>query len=294
MLPRDISALSTLLTVAEERSFTRAARPHGVSPSAISHAMRTLEEDLGIRLLTRTTRSVALTDAGEQLVTRLRPALAEVGDTLDLLSGQSGKAAGRVRLLLPRLAISSVLAPKLSTLHKAFPEILLDVTTDDSRRDIVADGFDAGIHFGEYIAKDMIAVRVSGDHRAAIVGAPDYLRGRSALKAPQDLLKHSCINFRHGSTELYRWEFQKGKKELSVAVNGPLIVDDLGLAIRAALDGIGLAFVDESAVAHELRDGMLIRVLQDWCQPYPGFFLYYPSRRQQPAALAAVISILRS
>jgi DNA-binding transcriptional LysR family regulator len=294
MLPRDLSALSTLLTVAEERSFTRAARRHGVSPSAISHSMRTLEEDLGIRLLTRTTRSVALTDAGEQLVTRLRPALAEVGDTLDLLSGQSGKAAGRVRLLLPRLAISSVLAPKLSTLHKAFPEILLDVTTDDNRRDIVADGFDAGIHFGEYIAKDMIAVRVSGDHRAAIVGSPDYFRGRPPLKTPHDLLKHSCINFRHGSTELYRWEFQKGKKELSVAVNGPLIVDDLRLAIRAALDGLGLAFVDESEVAHELRDGMLIRVLQDWCQPYPGFFLYYPSRRQQPAALAAVISILRS
>lgn len=294
MLPRDLSALSTLLTVAEERSFTRAARRHGVSPSAISHSMRTLEEDLGIRLLTRTTRSVALTDAGQQLVTRLRPALAEVGDTLDLLSGQSGKAAGRVRLLLPRLAISSVLAPKLSTLHKAFPEILLDVTTDDSRRDIVADGFDAGIHFGEYIAKDMIAARVSADHRAAIVGSPDYFQHRPPLKVPQDLLKHSCINFRHGSTELYRWEFQKGKKELSVAVNGPLIVDDLSLAIRAALDGLGLVFVDESEVAHGMRDGKLIRVLQDWCQPYPGFFLYYPSRRQQPAALAAVISILRN
>jgi len=294
MLPRDLSALSTLLTVAEERSFTRAARLRGVSPSAVSHSMRALEQELGIRLLTRTTRSVALTDAGEQLVRRLRPALADVGATLDLLSGQTGKPAGRVRLLLPRLAISSVLAPKLAALHKAFPEILLDVTTDDSRRDIVADGFDAGIHFGEYVAKDMIAVRVSSDHRAAIVASPNYFGGRPQVKTPADLLKHSCINFRHGTTELYRWEFQKGKKELSVAVNGPLIVDDLGLAIRGALDGIGLAFADESEVAEYLQDGRLVRVLQDWCQPYPGFFLYYPSRRQQPAALAAAISVLRA
>lgn len=256
--------------------------------------MRNLEAELGIRLLARTTRSVALTEAGKQLAKRLQPALAEVGDTLDLLSGQSGKATGRMRLLLPRLAISSVLAPKLSALHTAHPDIILDVTTDDSRRDIVADGFDAGIHFGEYIAKDMIAVRVSKDHRAAIVGSPTYFNTHPSPKAPQELLKHQCVNFRHGSTELYRWEFQKDKKELSVAVNGPLIVDDLGLAIRGALDGIGLAFVDESEVAEHLRDGRLVRVLQDWSQPYPGFFLYYPSRRQQPAALAAVIATLRT
>ncbi len=294
MLPRDLSSLSTLLVVAEERSFTRAAKRRGVSPSAISHSMRNLEEELGIRLLTRTTRSVSLTQAGAHLVKRLQPALAEVGETLDLLSGQSGKAAGRVRLLLPRLAISSVLAPKLSALHKAYPDIILDVTTDDSRRDIVADGFDAGIHFGEYIAKDMIAVRVSKDHRAAIVGSPAYLDAHPSPKAPHDLLKHQCINFRHGPTELYRWEFEKGKKELSVAVNGPLIVDDLGLAIRGALDGIGLAFVDESEIADYLRDGRLVRVLQDWCQPYPGFFMYYPSRRQQTAALSAVIAMLRT
>lgn len=293
MLPRDLSALLTFLTVAEERSFTRAAKRRGVSPSAISHSMRSLEEELGIRLLTRTTRSVALTEAGDQLVKRLQPALAEVGETLDVLSGQIGKAAGRVRLLMPRLAISSVLAPKLSVLHKAYPDILLDVTTDDSRRDIVEGGFDAGIHFGEYIEKDMIAVRVSKDHRAAIVGAPAYFQGRLPIKTPQDLLKHRCINFRHGPADLYRWEFEKGKKELSVAVSGPLIVDDLSLAVKGALDGIGLAFVDESEIAGHLRAGKLLRVLEDWCQPYPGFFLYYPSRRKQPAALAAVIAALR-
>ncbi len=293
MLPRDLSSLATLLIVAEEQSFTRAAKRRGVSPSAISHAMRSLEEELGIRLLTRTTRSVALTEAGEQLVHRLQPALAEVGETLDLISGQSGKAAGRVRLLLPRLAISSVLAPKLVALHESCPDVILDVTTDDSRRDIVADGFDAGIHFGEYIAKDMIAVRVSKDHRAAIVGSPAYFESHALPKVPSDLLKHRCINFRHGSTEIYRWEFQKGKKELSVAVNGPLVVDDLGLAIRAGLDGIGLVFVDEAEVVEYLRTGRLVRVLQDWCQPYPGFFIYYPSRRQQTAALSAVIGMFR-
>ena len=255
--------------------------------------MRNLEKELDIRLLNRTTRSVALTEAGEQLVKRLQPALDEVGETLRMLSGQSGRAAGKVRLLLPRLAISSVLAPKLSTFHKIYPDIILDVTTDDSRRDIVSDGFDAGIHFGEYIAQDMVAVRVSNDHRAAIVGSPAYFDAHPPPKAPRDLLTHRCINFRHGTTEVYRWEFQKGKKQLSVAVNGLLIVDDLGLALRGALDGIGLVFVDESEIAGYLQDGRLVRVLQDWCQPYPGFFLYYPSRRQQTAALSAVIAVFR-
>jgi DNA-binding transcriptional LysR family regulator len=171
---------------------------------------------------------------------------------------------------------------------------LLDVTTDDSRRDIVADGFDAGIHFGEYIEKDMIAVRVSPDHRPAIVGSPEYLKWHPKPKEPRDLLQHRCINFRHGSAGLYRWEFEKGKKALSVAVNGPLIVDDLELVIRGALEGVGLAYVGEKEIAHELTQGRLVRVLQDWCQRYPGFFIYYPSRRQQTAALSAVVSILRA
>jgi len=293
MLPRDLTTLATFLVVAEERSFTRAAKRQGVSPSAISHAMRALEEELGVRLLARTTRSVALTEAGEQLLRRLKPALAEVGETLDQISGQTSKPAGRVRLLLPRLAVSSVLAPKLGLLHQKFPEIVLDVTTDDSRRDIVAGGFDAGIHFGEYIEKDMIAVRVSPDHRPAIVGSPRYFSAHPKPTEPRDLLQHRCINFRHGEAGLYRWEFGKGKKELAVAVNGPLIVDDFNLMIAAALDGVGLAFVEESEIAEHLSNRKLLRVLQDWCQPYPGFFLYYPSRRQQTAALSALISILR-
>lgn len=294
MLPADLNALSTFLAVAEERSFTRAAKRQGVSPSAVSHAMRALEEQVGVRLLARTTRSVALTDAGESLVRRLGPALTEVGETLEEISGRRNKAIGRVRLLLPRLAITTVLAPRLGQLSREYPDIVLDVTTDDSRRDIVADGFDAGIHFGEYIQKDMIALRLSPDHIPAIVGAPAYLASHARPKAPRDLLQHRCINFRHGSAGLYRWEFEKGKKSLSVAVTGPLIVDDLELVIRAALDGVGLAYVSEQDVAHHLSDGTLIRVLQDWCQPYPGFFIYYPSRRQQTAALAALVSVLRS
>jgi DNA-binding transcriptional LysR family regulator len=293
MLPSDLTSLATFLAVAEERSFTKAAKRRGVSASAISHAMRTLEEELGVRLLARTTRSVALTEAGEQLVERLKPALTDVGQALDDIAGQRSRPGGRVRLLIPRLAVSSVLAPKLGILNSKYPNILLDVTTDDSRRDIVADGFDAGVHFGEYIEKDMIAVRVSPDQRPAIVGSPGYFRSHPKPKEPRDLLQHQCINFRHGAAGLYRWEFKKGKKEISVGVTGPLIVDDLGLVLRAALDGVGLAFMAETEVSEYLAEGTFLRVLQDWCQPYPGFFLYYPSRRQQTASLAALISVLR-
>ena len=290
---RDLSTLAAFLAVAEERSFTRAARRLAVSPSAMSHVIRGLEEDLGVRLLSRTTRSVAPTEAGEQLLARLRPALAEVQDALDQLSGLRDQPAGRVRLLVPRLAGTMVLGPKLAKFTHDYPDVVLDITADDSRLDIVAGGFDAGIHFGEYIQKDMIAVRVSKDHRAAIVGSPAYFKAHPKPKTPHDLLRHKCINFRHGSAGLYRWEFDKGRKSLSVAVNGPLIVDDVETLIRAAIDGVGLAFVSEERVERWFAAGELVRVLDDWCQPFPGFFLYYPSRRQQPAALAALINALR-
>jgi DNA-binding transcriptional LysR family regulator len=293
MLANDLGALSVFLTVAEEHSFTRASKRLGVSPSAVSHSMRELEEEIGVRLLSRTTRSVALTDAGEHLRARLRPAFTEIQAALGQVSGLRNKPAGRVRLLVPRLAASTVLAPKLGQFARDYPDVVLDVTTDDSRMDIVAEGFDAGIHFGEYIEKDMIAVRVSPDLRPVIVGSPEYLKSHVRARSPRDLLSHRCINFRHGSAGLYRWEFEKGKKSLSVAVNGPLIVDDLDLVIRAATDGVGLAYMsDENAAPHVAR-GALVRVLEDWCQPFPGFFLYYPSRRQQPAALSALIDVLR-
>ncbi|HEX4771458.1 MAG TPA: LysR family transcriptional regulator [Bryobacteraceae bacterium] len=293
MAKNDLSALSAFLAVAEERSFTRAAKRLGVSPSAMSHAMRALEEGIGVRLLSRTTRSVAPTNAGQDLVARLRPALTEVEEALQQVSGLSKKPAGRVRLLVPRLAAGSVLAPKLGQFAHDYPDILLDVTTDDSRIDIVAEGFDAGIHFGEYIEKDMIAVRVSPDHKPAIVGSPGYVKSQGKPKSPRDLLRHRCINFRHGDEGLYRWEFERAKRSLSVAVNGPLIVDDLNLVIGAAIDGVGLAYMAEQDAAPHLSSGALVRVLEDWCQPFPGYFLYYPSRRQQPAALSALINSLR-
>ena len=293
MLRNDLSVLDAFLTIAEERSFTKAAKRLGVSPSAMSHAIRGLEEDIGVRLLSRTTRSVAPTEAGERLLLRLRPALTDVQDAVGELSGLRDKPAGRVRLLVPRLAGTTVLGPKLAKFAHDYPDVVLDITADDSRMDIVAGGFDAGIHFGEYIQKDMIAVRVSKDHRAAIVGSPSYFKSHPKPKTPHDLLKHRCINFRHGSAGVYRWEFEKGKKSLSVAVNGPLVVDDVEIMVRAAIDGVGLAFVSDERVEPQLQSGELIRVLEDWCQPFPGFFLYYPSRRQQPAALAALINALR-
>ncbi|MEO8658156.1 MAG: LysR family transcriptional regulator [Bryobacteraceae bacterium] len=289
----DLSVLSSFLVVAEERSFTRAAKRLGVTPSAISHAMRLLEESIGVRLLSRTTRSVAPTDAGEHLLARLRPALADIHDALEEVSGLRTKPAGRLRLLVPRLAVKTVLTDKLGQFARDYPDVVLEITTDDSRMDIVAGGFDAGIHFGEYIEKDMIAVRVSGDQRPAIVGSPRYFKSHAKPKSPRDLTNHLCINFRHGSAGVYRWEFEKGRKSLSVAVEGPLVVDDLELVIRAALEGVGLAFLSEEDASPHLGTGTLVRVLQDWCQPFPGFFLYYPSRRQQAAALSALISVLR-
>jgi DNA-binding transcriptional LysR family regulator len=293
MLRNDLNTLAAFLAVAEERSFTKAAKRLGVSPSAMSHAIRGLEEEIGVRLLSRTTRSVAPTEGGEQLLARLRPALTDVQDAVEQLSGLRDQPAGRVRLLVPRLAGTTVLGPKLAKFIRDYPDVVLDITADDSRLDIVAGGFDAGIHFGEYIQKDMIAVRVSKDHRAAIVGAPSYFKSHPKPKTPHDLLQHRCINFRHGSAGVYRWEFEKGKKSLSVAVNGPLIVDDVETLVRAAIDGIGLAFVSDERVSPQLASGELMRVLEDWCQPFPGFFLYYPSRRQQPAALSALIDALR-
>jgi DNA-binding transcriptional LysR family regulator len=293
MVASNLGALSVFLTVAEERSFTGAAKRLGVSPSAVSHSMRELEEDMGVRLLSRTTRSVAPTGPGEQLLARLRPAFTDIREALGQVSGLRNKPAGRVRLLVPRLATQVVLAPKLGEFARDYPDIVLDVTTDDSRMDIVAEGFDAGIHFGEYIEKDMIAVRVSPDVRPVIVGSPRYLRSHTRPKLPRDLIRHRCINFRHGDAGLYRWEFEKGRKSLSVAVSGPLIVDDLGLVIRAAIDGVGLAYMLEEDAAPHLANGGLVRLLEDWCQPFPGFFLYYPSRRQQPAALSALIDSFR-
>jgi DNA-binding transcriptional LysR family regulator len=289
----ELSVLSAFMTVAEERSFTRAAKRLSISTSGLSQAIRKLEEQIGVRLLSRTTRSVSPTDAGEQLLAHLRPALGDIRTTLTNLSGLQAKAVGRVRLLVPRLAAKTVVAPKLGRFVRDYPSVELDITTDDSRIDLVAAGFDAGIQFGEFIAQDMVAVRVSPDLRPAIVGAPAYFESHATPASPRDLLQHRCIRFRHRGESVYKWELDKGDQSLEIAVNGSLILDDLDLVIQAAIDGAGLAWVSEDRVAAHVASGTLVRVLEDWCPPFPGFFLYFPSRKQQPAALAAVIDAFR-
>jgi DNA-binding transcriptional LysR family regulator len=290
----DLNVLAAFLAVAEERSFTRASKRMGVSRSALSHAVRGLEERLGVRLLARTTRSVAPTDAGDQLIGRLRPALGDVASVLDEIVDLRERPIGRVRLVVSPLAATMVLAPKLGAFAHAYPDVVLDVTTtNEMRLDLVAGHFDAGIHLGEFIERDMIAVRVSPDQRAAIVGSPTYFATHPKPRSPRDLTNHRCLNFRHGADETYRWEFDKGKQSLAVAVNGPLTVDDVQLLIRAAVDGVGLTFLMEQHAAPYLVNGQLVRVLEDWCEPFAGYFLYYPSRRQQSAALSALIDTLR-
>ena len=198
-----------------------------------------------------------------------------------------------MRLVVSPLAAPTVLAPKLGQFARDYPDVVLDVTTDEARVDLVAAGFDAGIHLGEFIERDMVAIRVSQDLRPAIVASPRYFESHPKPTSPRDLLSNRCINVRHGSDGVYRWEFDKGKQSLTVAVNGPLIVDDVQLSIRAAIDGVGLAFADEDRVAPHLASGALVRVLEDWCPPFPGFFLYYPSQRQLRPALSALIDTLR-
>jgi DNA-binding transcriptional LysR family regulator len=291
---RDVlNVLSAFVTVAEERSFTKAAKLLNISTSGLSHAIRRLEEQIGVRLLVRTTRSVSPTEAGEQLLAQLRPALADIRGTLVTLSGLQTRPIGRVRLLCPRLAARTVLAPRLGLFARTYPDVTLEVTTDDSRVDLVAEGFDAAIHFGEFIAQDMVAVRVSADIRHAIVGAPHYFEGRITPTSPHDLLAHRCINFRHRGESLYKWELEKGDEAVAIAVSGSLILDDEDLVLQAAVDGAGLAIVDAQRSAAHVEAGSLIEVLQDWLAPFPGFFLYYPHRTRQPAALTAVIETFR-
>lgn len=285
--------MASFLAVAEARSFAKAARGLGVSASALSHAIRGLEDRVGVRLLSRTTRSVAPTEAGQRLIARIGPAMREISDALADVAEMRTVPAGRIRLLAPRLAARLVVAPALAAFTRRYPDIVLDVTTDDSPVDLVAGGFDAGIHLGEFIARDMVAVRVSPELRAAIVASPGYLAAHPPPRTPRDLTAHRCLNIRMGAAGLYRWEFDRGATSLAVSVAGPLETDDLELTIRAALDGVGLAYSFEVHVAEHLAAGALVRVLDDWCPPFPGFSLYYPSRRHQPAALAALIQALR-
>ncbi len=286
--------LVSFVAVAEALSFRRAADRLGLSRSALSHAIRELEARLGVRLLNRTTRSVALTEAGQALFDRLQPSFADIAGAVETVRAFGGQPSGTVRINLPKLAAHSVLAPAFGRFARAYPEVRLEVTVDDALTDIVAGGFDAGVRPGERLQRDMVAVRITPDLRSAIVGSPAYLAGRAAPLRPEDLQDHACINYRWGgSGALYRWPFVRGGKTFDVQVEGPLTLNDTDLILAAALDGVGLACLLEDRVAPDIAANRLVRVLEDCSPTIPGFFLYYAGRRQTPPALRALIDFLQ-
>ena len=295
ILRDELTVLAAFAVVADERSFTKAAAKLGVSRSAVSHSIRTLEERLGLRLLARTTRAVAPTDTGERLLAQLRPALHDIEAALTDAGRSRDRAAGVVRLIAPPIVLATLLSPKLAKFTREHPDVLLDLTSeDDIRRDLVAGRFDAGIHLGEFLQRDMVAVKVTHEQRAAVVAAPAYFESHPKPKTPRDLTAHRCLRYRMGPDgPVYRWEFEKRGKPLTVSVSGPLIVNDAEFMIRAAVDGVGLAYSLEQYAAEHIARGRLVRVLEDWCPPFDGYFLYYPSRRHQPRALQALVDALR-
>jgi DNA-binding transcriptional LysR family regulator len=286
--------LVAFLAVARERSFTRAAAQLGVSQSALSHTIRGLEERLGLPLLTRTTRSVAPTEAGERLVRTVGPRLEEIDTELAALTELREKPAGTIRITTGEHSAEAILWPALAKLLPRYPDIKVELIVDYGLTDIVAERYDAGVRLGEQVAKDMIAVRIGPDFRMAVVGAPSYFAGRPRPKTPQDLTAHDCINIRlptHGG--IYAWEFEKRGRGLKVRVEGQLVFNNIALRLKAALAGLGLAYLPEDQVERHVADGRLIPVLADWCTPFSGYHLYYPSRRQPAPAFALLVEAPR-
>ena len=288
----DLGELAEFAAVAEERSFTRAAVRLGISQSALSHSIRGLEKRLGLQLLARTTRSVSPTAAGTALLQDLAPALERIERSLAEARKRRESPAGRIRLIIPRTAAYMVLLPKLAQFARTYTEIVLEVTSSNDPVDLVAGEYDAGIQIGEFIQRDMIAVRVSKDLRLAVVGSPEYFKSCKIPRTPRDLKDHACIGFRF-SSGIYRWEFEKGRKTVTVNPQGPVTFDDSDLVIRAVLNGVGIGMAMEEPLAEMIAKGRLVQVLRDWCPTFPGYFLYYPSRRNHPAALTALINTLR-
>jgi DNA-binding transcriptional LysR family regulator len=290
----NLDDLSAFLTVAREGSFTKAAAKLGVSQSALSYTIKELEARLKLRLLTRTTRSVSPTAAGERLLRNVGPRIEEIEEELTALSDLREKPSGIIRITATEYATNAVLLPKLAKLLRDYPDIKIEIVNDYGLADIVAQRFDAGVRDGEQVAKDMIAVRIGPDARMAVVGTPSYFRNRSEPKKPQELVDHNCINLRlptHGG--LYAWEFEKRSRELKVRVEGQLCFSTTTQMLHAALAGLGLAYLPERLAQPHIQQGRLKRVLEDWCPPYPGYHLYYPSRRQTSAAFALLVSALR-
>jgi DNA-binding transcriptional LysR family regulator len=295
-MPQDnnFNELVAFLTVARERSFTRAAAKLGVSQSALSQTVRGLEEKLGLRLLTRTTRSVSPTQAGERLLERVGPRFEEIQFEIAALSEMRERPAGTIRITAGEHPAISVLAPVLARFLPNKPDINVEVIVDYGLTDIVAERYDAGIRLGEHLAKDMIAVRIGPEMRMAVVGAPSYFEHYPRPDVPQDLTAHNCVNMRlptHGT--IYPWEFEKDGRELRVRVEGQAVFNNIAMRIGAVLDGLGLAYMPEDQVQSYIEDGRLIRVLEDWCQPFPGYHLYYPNRRHASPAFTLFVDALR-
>jgi DNA-binding transcriptional LysR family regulator len=284
-----LSQLAVLSVVAAHGSFRGAARELAIAPSAVSHAISSLEEELGLRLLARTTRSVAPTEAGATLLERLRPALGEIELALEAALETRDRPAGNLRITMPRTAAHLTFAPRIGTFATAFPDITLELVIEDRFADVVAGGFDAGVRLGESLQPDMIAVKVGPDITSVLVGSPEYFKTMPKPVHPRDLAGHRCIRFRFSSGVIYRWEFEKDGEAIELSVDGPLILGEDRLVVEAAIAGAGLAFVFEEHAAAALADGRLVRVMDDWSPSFDGFFLYYPSRRQMRPALRAFV-----
>ncbi|KAA0701075.1 LysR family transcriptional regulator [Neorhizobium sp. P12A] len=295
MKRHDFDDLAAFVIVAEERSFTRAAARLDISSSGLSHIMRLLEERLGVRLLARTTRSVATTEAGERLLQTLRPAFADIGRGLQALGELREKPSGTVRITAGKHAAVSLVTPILPSFHRDYPDIRVELIVGDRLEDIVASRFDAGIRFGERIDKDMVGIRIGPDIRAAVVGAPSYFAQHPPPKNLQDLANHDCVTYYMTSAGgPYWWEFEEDGRDVEVKVSGSFMVNDSDMMIAAALAGSGLVYVFEDFAEEHLRNGRLVRVLEDYCKPFPGYSIYYPSRRQMPPALSVFVEALRS
>lgn len=290
----ELAELSTFLAVARHRSFRQAAVERGVAASAISHTIRSLEERVGVRLFHRTTRSVSLTEAGGRFLSELHPAFDQIEKALDSLNSFRGTPFGTVRINVPTSIAPFVLHDVMGPLLKQNPGLHLDIVATDRLVDIVEQGFDAGIRFGERLMQDMIAVRIKPTLRFAVVGSPAYLADHKAPVMPTDLRDHACIRYRYPSGAIYNWQFEKKGEAVDVEVNGPITLDDQELMVEAVLQGCGLAYVWDTRVMHHLASGALIRCLDDWCPPDDGLCLYYPSRRYLSAGLRAVIDMLRA
>lgn len=286
--------LAAFAVIARERSFTRAAAKLGVSPSALSQTIRQLEETLGVRLLTRTTRSVSATDAGQRLLATVAPRFDEIRAELAQLSTFRDRPAGTVRITASEYAAERVLWPKLVPVLRAYPEINLELSVDNGFRDIAANGFDAGVRLGESVEMDMVAVRISPDGRLVAVATPEYFASNPAPHTPKELISHRCVNMRQVSKGgLYAWEFQKGADALRVKVDGQVVFNSIAAGLQAVLDGFGIGFLPETVVEPYLTSGTLQMVLDDWSQPFAGLHLYYPSRRQTSPAFQIIIDALR-